>query len=1439
MDDASTPGTTENVGTYTIVLDSQPTADVVINLAIPDGAPFTAINDDIDNAGDEREAIITQTLTAGSSDYGSVTPGNVTITVTDDDTKTEGVTVSKSEITLTEGTGTDTYTVVLDSQPSHDVTITVTAPAGLKVNKSGGTAATSQTLTFSPTTTTKLWSTAQTITVSADQNATDDPSRRSATITHAAASNDTGYQAIVIEKVTATVADDDATTVTLTTPDTSATEGSSIEIAKVTLTLGRGLVTGETLIVPLAFSGGTPGTDFQLECPDTLPTGVSCQTLDSTPTVTFTGPDTDTTATAVTLTFKALDDAGSTDETVTVSIPAGTTGNAPVLTATGLQGGATGSRTDDGQITITDDDTEGVTVSTTSMTLQEIDDASTTGTAENVGTYTIVLDSQPTADVVINLAIPDGAPFTAEPTTLTFTPTGDTIWNTAQTVTLTAINDDIDNIGDQRQATITHTLVPGSSNYTNVMVDNVTITVTDDDVAASYSINDASATEGQAISFTVNRGGATGASSTVSWNTSNDGDGDHPASTSDYTPQPTAQTLSFAIGETSKTLTVQTSQDQIDEENETFLVILSAPSTGISISDGTAIGTITDDDGTPTGIALTVDADTGTENDQTDLAENGGAKTIRITATVQGGSTFPNVKTVTVEVGQATDSATEGTDYGTVTDQIITIPAGTTSAHVDFTLTPEDDNLDETDETITIIGSEPGGATVTATTITLNDDDTKGVTVTPTSLTLQETDDTSTTESTENVGTYTIKLDTQPTANVVINMTVPAGAPFSINPASLTFTPSGTGIWSTEQAVTVTAINDDIDNAGDQRQAVITHTIAAESTDYNSITIPHVTITVNDDDIPMVSYSLVSSEVVESDAIYPIMITIKPPSATDFMLEFQLSGTAQEGIDHEMKQEVMIPAGESPVETQIKILDDDIIEDDETVIMALMASPSYEYESNNPNNTTRQMMTIIDDDSPSENSKLMAAWQARFGREVAEHVLEGISKRIEAPQHAQSQVQIAGYPLDLNPTDATSTLESTPTLNNMEDHANKPFGSENDPTEQNTMTLQDAILKSSFTTMGHNDSTQESHAFWGQVSQSFFEGRENELSFEGEVTTAMLGADRTKGKWLVGVAVLQSTGEGSYSDFDEQRTDIDASLTAIVPYTSLAISERFRIWSALGYGNGWITYGSEPGQTHKADISWSLAAIGARSNLLEAVEAGDLEIAVVADAFWTATESEKTEDFEGVSGEVTKIRIGLEGTKEIALKDNKYLTPRINISIRHDGGDAETGWGVEVNAGINWHDALSGWEIDLSGWKLIAHTSDDFSDWGYSFNVIYDPNPYSKRGWTASYSQSFNGTPNDILNTLPQPDPFNNGEGGAISRQAEVSYGFPAFDGQYTNSPYIAVSETGHSRDLALGGRLSREHGTPDLDLGIMGKRSESNGSLPDYTVGLELITRW
>ena len=148
------------------------------------------------------------------------------------------------------------------------------------------------------------------------------------------------------------VADNDATTVTLSVPDATATEGDATDTASLVLTLGRGLAAGESLAVPLSFSGGAAGTDFTLALESPAPAGVTF----SGTVVTFTGPSSGLTATAAEVLLTASDDADEADGSVTASIPASSTGSAPTLTATGLGGGATGTRTGGGAIALTDDD---------------------------------------------------------------------------------------------------------------------------------------------------------------------------------------------------------------------------------------------------------------------------------------------------------------------------------------------------------------------------------------------------------------------------------------------------------------------------------------------------------------------------------------------------------------------------------------------------------------------------------------------------------------------------------------------------------------------------------------------------------------------------------------------------------------------------------------------------------------------------------------------------------------------------------------------------------------------------------------------------------------------------------------------------------------------------------------------------------------------------
>ncbi len=198
-----------------MVLDAQPASDVVITVSSGNTdvtvssarLTFTTANWDTAktvtvSAAEDADAVndtasITHAVVAASSadEYDAVTIAGVAVTVTDDDA---GVSVSETTLTVTEG-GSATYTVKLAAQPASDVVITVS---------SGNTDVTVSpaTLTFTPSN----WSTAQTVTVAAAQDA--DAVNDAAAIAHAvdAARSADEFDAVTIAGVAVTVTDDDA-----------------------------------------------------------------------------------------------------------------------------------------------------------------------------------------------------------------------------------------------------------------------------------------------------------------------------------------------------------------------------------------------------------------------------------------------------------------------------------------------------------------------------------------------------------------------------------------------------------------------------------------------------------------------------------------------------------------------------------------------------------------------------------------------------------------------------------------------------------------------------------------------------------------------------------------------------------------------------------------------------------------------------------------------------------------------------------------------------------------------------------------------------------------------------------------------------------------------------------------------------------------------------
>ena len=428
------------------------------------------------------------------------------------------------------------------------------------------------------------------------------------------------------------------------------------------------------------------------------------------------------------------------------------------------------------------------------------------------------------------------------------------------------------------------------------------------------------------------------------------------------------------------------------------------------------------------------------------------------------------------------------------------------------------------------------------------------------------------------------------------------------------------------------------------------------------------------------------------------------------------------------------------------------------------------------------------------------------------------------------------------------------------------------------MTMRDIMLGTSFTATGAEDSRGGSLAFWGRAAQSFFDGREGALSLDGEATTAMLGADYARDSWLVGMALMQSRGKGGYADtgidsrpasqscggdgMDAQTEvlcrgavregdgKVEAALTAALPYASLRASERLEFWGALGHGTGDVTLKPEMGGALKADISWSMAAMGMRGELLAPSPEGPA-LALVSDALWARTSSDRTQDLAASDSDVTRLRLGLEGRWHIALPgasgspygaEGAGMTPRLEVGMRHDGGDAETGFGVELGGGIAWSDPALGLNLDLSGRTLVAHGSDDLEDRGFAASLAFDPEPASARGLSLSLRQDWGGSAAGGLDALFTPDPLGErgGSGDATARwHAEAAYGFPALGGRFTGSPHVGLGLATGARDYTLGWRLSPAGNAPDLSFGMRATRSESDAAPPEHRLGAEINIRW
>lgn len=308
------------------------------------------------------------------------------------------------------------------------------------------------------------------------------------------------------------------------------------------------------------------------------------------------------------------------------------------------------------------------------------------------------------------------------------------------------------------------------------------------------------------------------------------------------------------------------------------------------------------------------------------------------------------------------------------------------------------------------------------------------------------------------------------------------------------------------------------------------------------------------------------------------------------------------------------------------------------------------------------------------------------------------------------------------------------------------------------------------------------------------------------------------------------------------------------PYARVSLSERFLVWGLAGWGVGDVTITQaandrgQPERVTRADIEMRLAAAGGRGALMQADEAGGMDLALRADAFYAETEAEPVSNKGSTTAVASRGRFALEGSRAFEVGDGAVLTPGLEVGLCHDGGDAETGTGVEVGGRVSYTDAGSSLSMETRVRGLIAHEASDYREWGASGSIRLDPGDRG-RGLSFSLAPAY-GAPSSGVDRLWSAREARGLAPGAEfepeSRlESELGYGLALFGDRFTGTPNVGFKFSDRLREYRIGWRLlSVVRGDPRFEFNLDTTRREpANDNVaiagPEHGVMLRAAIRW
>ena len=369
------------------------------------------------------------------------------------------------------------------------------------------------------------------------------------------------------------------------------------------------------------------------------------------------------------------------------------------------------------------------------------------------------------------------------------------------------------------------------------------------------------------------------------------------------------------------------------------------------------------------------------------------------------------------------------------------------------------------------------------------------------------------------------------------------------------------------------------------------------------------------------------------------------------------------------------------------------------------------------------------------SSRLATAWLARFGRTVADQVIDEVGIRLEASADpAGLQVSMAGHRLV-----GTLPRETGP----AQYHSNYNYydawygaGNSAEPEVRTRDLSEQEILRSSSFSYRSGDEGSRVLSVWGRGATTSFDGRDEyksgNVEVDGNVQSLMLGTDFRQEKGVFGALLAHSSGRGDYRG--ESDGDVRLSLTGVYPYASYEVREDLSLWGITGIGKGEVEPTREGESLARANIDLLMAAAGLRSRLPEFTPNDPLypSITAVADVMTARIGSDGFGDLRWeTDAEVSRLRVGLEGAWDTMAAWSGWITPVMRIGLRADRGDAERGFGMDVEGRLHWSNPHQGIQMQLRAHGLLSHKAGRFRERSLSGSISWDPDPASR--WGAAF----------------------------------------------------------------------------------------------------------